>query len=577
MKNLLNEIKMTPTYLKQYASKTDARVGIEFELLATDIVTTADLVNNIMYSRARNTNDLRSIVDELKKYVTDRDTLDDLSDLFYKVNLEIRNQHDEYINTDSIAEYLENDPELANIDYDEFVTTTVKRLTSQDVISSNDSNEFINWFTTKDSKLYSSAAKRINRLIEKHFRQELYNIARDEVINQGEIFNRIFEDTEDIAIRQFYDQFGNVSELLDYFEVYVSFDDDDDTVMQQIADGFSKFTKIDSVEASSRYHGAQHHNGWRVEPDSSIKGDGVGVEIVSPPLTLEEMFNSVELVKEWALKGGYETNSTTGLHINVSVPNIENLDYIKLVVLLGDEHVLQQFGRESNSYARSAFDIMRSYADNINKSELPKLKAAFVNDIMVVSEKFTKSLTSKGKYVSVRLDDGYVEFRSPGGDWLNADIDKILDTVNRFATVLSIACDPDAFREEYRTKFYKLLSAYFVNDPIDNELLKYTAGMLTSNDVAARVQNLTIKLLVRRKDTVKFDQLGDPDWGETFIVSPANLSVLAAIAQMQVVVVADDIASVKAKYPNTQVFPIGHPRIPDSVRQLVNQIRRENT
>ena len=408
--------------------------------------------------------------------------------------------------------------------------------------------------------------------------RELYSIADNEVINQGAIYSHVYDRHYESNVDSYFEEFSSFNDVLIRFRIDVDNDPDDYSIeMDTIADDFAEFTNFGNVMSSGQYHGASEHDGWRVEPDSSIQGYGIGVEIISPPLPLDEMAECVHSVSEWAILRNYETNSSTGLHINVSVPGIENLDYIKLVVLLGDEHILEQFGRESNRYAKSSFNIIRRFVEIMDTSALPKLKANFVRNLMEVSKKFVRVLISVGKYVSVRLDDGYVEFRSPGGDWLNADIDKILDTVNRFATVLAIACDPDAFKEEYRTKFYKLLSLYFSSSTIDNELLKYTAGMLTNNDVATRVQNLTIKLLVRRKDTVKFDQLGDSDWGETFIVSPADLSDLAAIAQMQVVVVADDIASVKAKYPNTQVFPIGHPRIPDSVRQLVNQIRRENT
>ena len=44
--------------------------------------------------------------------------------------------------------------------------------------------------------------------------------------------------------------------------------------------------------------------------------------------------------------------------MNVSVPNysLRNLDYVKLAVLLGDNHVLEKFGRSANTYTASAFD-----------------------------------------------------------------------------------------------------------------------------------------------------------------------------------------------------------------------------
>ena len=53
------------------------------------------------------------------------------------------------------------------------------------------------------------------------------------------------------------------------------------------------------------------------------------------------------------------TNNSTGCHINVSIP--DKLDVLKLAVFLGDEYVLQQFGRQNSDYAVSSQrDITRS-------------------------------------------------------------------------------------------------------------------------------------------------------------------------------------------------------------------------
>ena len=46
------------------------------------------------------------------------------------------------------------------------------------------------------------------------------------------------------------------------------------------------------------------------------------------------------------------TNNSTGLHINVSIP--DKLDVLKLAVFTGDQYVLQQFGRQNSDYAVSS-------------------------------------------------------------------------------------------------------------------------------------------------------------------------------------------------------------------------------
>ena len=124
------------------------------------------------------------------------------------------------------------------------------------------------------------------------------------------------------------------------------------------------------VRASGNYHSggvtrpsptAQH---YIVEPDGSLEADDsddVGLEFVSPPLPIDEILSDLNKVKQWAKVYGCYTNDSTGLHINISVPNYsrENLDFVKLALLMGDEYVLDNFGRAGNTYAKSAMKLVR--------------------------------------------------------------------------------------------------------------------------------------------------------------------------------------------------------------------------
>ena len=566
---------MSPTYLKQYASKTDARVGIEFELLATNIQRFAEIIQDILESRVRSMDDVDRLASELLEYVSDQRAVRGLKSLRDDIKQDLSELINDLVNIDFIFDEIEKDLSLAEIDYDNFATNSVDELVSRGKITDNDREQFIDWLDSQDPDRYTDAVKNVEKLVNRMLDRELYSIADDEVSNQGAIYSQVYDNHYESNIDLYFEEFSSFNDVLRRFRIDVDNDPDDYSVeMDTIADDFAEFTNFGNVMSSGQYHGATEHNGWRVEPDSSIQGYGIGVEIISPPLPLDEMVECVHSVTEWAISRNYETNSTTGLHINVSVPGIENLDYIKLVVLLGDEHVLEQFGRESNRYAKSSFNAMRQYTNRLSSSDLPKLKADFVRNLMGVSKKFVRALTSEGKYVSVRLDDGYVEFRSPGGDWLNADIDKILDTVNRFATVLAIACDPDAFKEEYRSKFYKILEPYFVKDPeLDYLLLRFTSGYSTATTTAAQIQNLINKQLSRRVSSIKIDKLSSLLSATAFIVCPPNMGFLAAVSRIQVVVLADSIDQVKEKYPNSQVFGADHPRIPENVKKLIGEIK----
>jgi hypothetical protein len=143
--------------------------------------------------------------------------------------------------------------------------------------------------------------------------------------------------------------------------------------------------------------------------------------------------------------------------MNVSVPNFsrQNLDYVKLAILLGDEYILSQFGRLSNGYAASAMGKVK----DIIQSSPAKAGAALEKMKMALAGEAAKIIHNgnTNKYTSINTKDGYIEFRSPGGDWLNEDIPKLENTLLRFVVALDAACDPEKHKQEYLKKLYKLL------------------------------------------------------------------------------------------------------------------------
>ena len=139
------------------------------------------------------------------------------------------------------------------------------------------------------------------------------------------------------------------------------------------------------------------------------------------------------------------TNSSTGLHINVSIP--QDIDLLKLAVFLGDQYVLQQFGRADNNYAKSAEKFIRQQAPGqVKKSG--KIDIKKLTRIAKDATGFhTASISDSGKYIS---------FRHAGGDYL-ADYTKIANTVGRFIRAMLIASDPNAYAQEYQSKLVKLV------------------------------------------------------------------------------------------------------------------------
>jgi hypothetical protein len=257
------------------------------------------------------------------------------------------------------------------------------------------------------------------------------------------------------------------------------------------------------VTASGGYHQATRKPGrWIVEPDSSLRAandeDG-GLEIISPPMPIEQAMEKLQAVIDWAQKRGCYTNSSTGLHMGVSLPGQQSfaeaendaepapvaekpIDFVKLALFLGDQHVLKQFEREANNYCRSSLEKLK--AKNWSPQQIATAMEKMRGNLINLAYKDLAD-RSPGRD-SINMKDNYVEFRSAGGDYLSKESDQgmafLENTLLRYVRALAIAGDPTAERQEYAKKLYKLISpegddtlnlfSQFATGEIDKEKLK---------------------------------------------------------------------------------------------------------
>jgi hypothetical protein len=257
------------------------------------------------------------------------------------------------------------------------------------------------------------------------------------------------------------------------------------------------------VNASERYHGARREPGkYVVEPDGSLDpddSDDKGLEFVSPPLTFPEMLEDLEKVRRWAGRIGAYTNKSTGLHMNVSIPGYDdkNLDFVKLALLVGDQYVLDQFGRSANTYATSALSKIQARAKNLSPDQVQGL----FDQMRAGLNKFaSRSIQGSdvGKYTSIHPQGKYIEFRSPGGDWLSEDPKTLVSTLMRFIVALDAAMDPDKYRKEYLSKLRKLLAPKSEDDPIDY-FVKYSSGELPKQALKSFLRQAQLKRSTGKK------------------------------------------------------------------------------
>jgi hypothetical protein len=239
---------------------------------------------------------------------------------------------------------------------------------------------------------------------------------------------------------------------------------------QEIGNSLERVTGM-PVRVSSGYHGAARRPGqYIIEPDSSLDSDDpddYGLEVVSPPLPLPETVEQLRRIIDWAnSEGNAYTNSSTGLHMGVSLPfKGGDVDPVKLILFMGDQNVLETFGRESNTYARSAYERLESKIRGMkNAKQIAGVMELMKRNLIELADReFKKGGLLGDKYVSVHPQDGYIEFRGPGGDYLakSDEIDGVLEnTMLRLAYAMSIAGDPAAARQEYAKKLYKMLTGY---------------------------------------------------------------------------------------------------------------------
>jgi len=262
-----------------------------------------------------------------------------------------------------------------------------------------------------------------------------------------------------------------------------------------IADSLRRTVDME-VKVGSGYHSTtRKDNRWIIEPDGSLDpddSDDMGLEIVSPPMPLPEALEKLKAVIEWGNnEADAYTNSSTGLHMGISIPYVGgDVDYVKLVLFMGDEYVLDKFGRASNTYAASAMGKLRqNMAGARNRGELTEAKLDPMGALELVQKnlielaaRYVQQGVGNSKYTSAHIKDGYIEFRSPGGDYLamesRGEYDDIKNTMLRFARAMYIAGRPDLERKEYAKKLYKLISPGAQDDGL-KLFSQFAAGTIT--------------------------------------------------------------------------------------------------
>jgi len=495
LEQTLNEINMSPSALKQAAAGIDARAGMEFEMIVPDIgsLDDDDFESEPDYDQDESISDFEDIRnffhdgDYNGRRAVDR-LMEDIEQEYYDSDWLSEKKHDMWMEaaTESISDLVERD--YSDTLYDQAVEEIEKE--SPD-------------FGVGSDEFREAVEQRHAELVKEKVDEILADMGSeyDDAFNDWD--NDTWQDIQNDSDTQRewleYQGYNAMSDIANNFDIewphwtepgseYGSGGEN----AQRIADEFSEFINK-KVNFSMSYHGGRREPGaYVVEPDGSLEGDNAGdqgLEFVSPPMPINELLADLIAVKEFAENNGCYTNESTGLHINVSVPgfSMEKLDYVKLAILLGDERVLNEFGRLGNTYTKSALQIVKQ-----NIKQRPEDAAALLGKMREhLSTAAAKAIHSgvTSKYTSINTKTGYIEFRSPGGDWLGANYELIEPTLLRFVVALDAALDETKYRQEYAKKLYKLLAPSSDEPGILELFANYSAGELDKEALIRQVRS----------------------------------------------------------------------------------------
>lgn len=305
---------------------------------------------------------------------------------------------------------------------------------------------------------------------EDHFLEWLADDIRDNGEQWDEAWDRALSnvDEDDWASDEYNSNWAELLSNLD-IHLYSNSEGSMEEVASQLRDWAMNSSHTDTVEAGDYHSGQQVDNDyWRVEDDSSIEGDGMGAEIISPVYdTPTEMLAEMKsLFSHWSDRN-VDTNRSTGLHVTMSMAGEqEPANKLKIALLLGDKYLLQQFNRDGNSYTKSQVKEIQQYMQNVGANYKDEKNLLALEDML-------KGGISAGKFSSINFKDatnndgnGLIEFRIAGGDGYHTDFDRVAKTTIRYAAVMRAGHDTEAFRKDYISALFRFVNSL---DAIDSD------------------------------------------------------------------------------------------------------------
>lgn len=450
----LVELKMSPSNIRALAAQIQATVGIEFEMIVKGYRSD----NDGSEQPARSFDDIEDFFGDENSSRTLNRVITSLTEKYASwVRDEVQNEWDSAQGEQWFVEWLEENVQ------DSYIIGALNLEPGEPI----NYQDFAEHCRTEDTYWYDQAFVEYAE----------YQQDRNHKLSQAKFLEEHNLDTMGAVYEQYQQSFLAMPSDIDQ-ETY-------DRVASSVESLLDKKTV-----ASDQYHGAGRGPGtYIVEPDSSISPDNeyqdLAVEIVGPPQSVTEALADYRKIRSWAIFRDHYTNSSTGLHINISIPGYreDRIDYLKLLLLSGDEHILKQFGRQHSSYASNA---LKRIKNNIEAIQDPTKSVAELKlNLDELAKKYTKQYMGQS-HLSVVIKLNRIEVRSPGGNWLKFDPDIIENTVYRYIVALDAAMNPAKYREDYLKKLYQVLDPGM--EPVHQQVFKFYAGAISKSEFKQLMQ-----------------------------------------------------------------------------------------
>jgi hypothetical protein len=191
------------------------------------------------------------------------------------------------------------------------------------------------------------------------------------------------------------------------------------------------------------------YNAWKLVGDPSIEtrrkhSYDNGCELVSPPMRIEKALKMLDIVFKFMRENPVETNTTTGLHVNIDIGKIatKRIDPAKLVTLVDDESVARRYKRTKQMYCLPHNSKIRKQAKYYNNLKNKPCKLVdYIKQYGLTRDELEE------KYSAINFgkqDQGFLEFRMIGNTDYQCRYKEIAKDVKNFELCMRKAADKSA-------------------------------------------------------------------------------------------------------------------------------------